>query len=807
MRLLNAVKAAFYRAVYRHTELCMCKTPPVHLIDHNPKCESCSKPVTDYEAVKKEVINTTLSHAIAKQNPKKITHEYQYGRINEDETRLMVLYPGSYEDDLHCTLVPASLHDLPEFDAMSYTWADESGDKTISACIYCGKERRTIAITKNCEAMLRRVRLPKLKRLVWVDAVCINQECVVERNHQVRSMSKIYRGASGVLIYLGEEISRLFSSPFEPHGYSSTSAPARCMATFVSAIENRPLYMRFVEKHWFSRIWVLQEAAMARRGEWICGNRHVELACFSLSTWRRYLTIVPLSLNSPGVFHLIGDAPFAGQSLWDLVQDSRLCNSTDPRDRIYALRSLVPDISEDELVPDYHKSTAEVYIEAAVYLVQKHRSPNILFLRIGWRVDYDMPSWIPDFSSVGFLKQDLYDDEIKAKTAESSRLPVGSITQENMASVSFPTNQVLQPRLNISAVCLGTLLHIQPHTKSSIPHVKVLLRGLAESVNMRAGRNAGLEVLQMFSCCLEDWSNFRPMVEDICDLVTITSHVTWLCGNLPQNFHLSTLREYLDSIPTPELELYWKKRVGDNCRLQSLKSALDNVCYGANDTIRDLVQALFDLADLQYPQPYSEEVLLALQQKPEGGHFSLAHRWHLYCYSLFAPIEEEAMVCLMRRAFKLSVQSPLIRPKISRFAHWTTSQQSAMFEQKSWPALLVHDCGASPRDNSWDTFAQFPEYPMESVFYTKYGLGHGPACFQLGDAVMSILGASHFAVFRPFADGYKYIGPCFLFGQRPFSVGETVSKSNIAGGDRECKGECGYDYGTEAFDPQHISVY
>ncbi len=42
-------------------------------------------------------------------------------------------------------------------------------------------------------------------RTLWVDAVCINQDDVVEKNHQVHLMKDIYGGATRVLVWLGEE--------------------------------------------------------------------------------------------------------------------------------------------------------------------------------------------------------------------------------------------------------------------------------------------------------------------------------------------------------------------------------------------------------------------------------------------------------------------------------------------------------------------------------------------------------------------------------------------------------------------------
>jgi hypothetical protein len=60
-----------------------------------------------------------------------------------------------------------------------------------------------LAITKNLHDALLRLRLPTQPRLVWTDAICINQEDIEERGSQVKLMGDIYRFADSVVIWLG----------------------------------------------------------------------------------------------------------------------------------------------------------------------------------------------------------------------------------------------------------------------------------------------------------------------------------------------------------------------------------------------------------------------------------------------------------------------------------------------------------------------------------------------------------------------------------------------------------------------------
>ena len=62
-----------------------------------------------------------------------------------------------------------------------------------------------LSITQNLSAALHRLRLPKEPRVFWVDAICINQDDVVERNQHIGIMRHIYKSAREVMVWVGEE--------------------------------------------------------------------------------------------------------------------------------------------------------------------------------------------------------------------------------------------------------------------------------------------------------------------------------------------------------------------------------------------------------------------------------------------------------------------------------------------------------------------------------------------------------------------------------------------------------------------------
>lgn len=192
--------------------------------------------------------------------------------MTENEIRLLVLQPGQDDEDIRCTLINTSLDNLPPFDAISYTWADSKGTQDRSFRVHCGPLQLPVPVTANCETMLRRMRLPSLKRLVWVDAICIDQASVQARNHQVHEMAKIYKGASIVPVYLGEA-DQMDNDLFD-------FLQGTCGLKLLHSTETYAKYLkRLVSRSWFDRTWVMQEFGLERRGFFIYGRQLRWIKC------------------------------------------------------------------------------------------------------------------------------------------------------------------------------------------------------------------------------------------------------------------------------------------------------------------------------------------------------------------------------------------------------------------------------------------------------------------------------------------------------------------------------------------------
>jgi hypothetical protein len=115
------------------------------------------------------------------------------------EIRVLELQPALLSSSPICVrLSKAFLADPPIYHALSYVWGTPS--QTIPIFV----NGQQFEVTKNLFGALKRLRRRTFSFLLWVDAICINQQNIPERNFQVQLMKEVYSNAERVFIWLGE---------------------------------------------------------------------------------------------------------------------------------------------------------------------------------------------------------------------------------------------------------------------------------------------------------------------------------------------------------------------------------------------------------------------------------------------------------------------------------------------------------------------------------------------------------------------------------------------------------------------------
>ncbi|KAI0472962.1 heterokaryon incompatibility protein-domain-containing protein [Xylariaceae sp. FL0804] len=318
---------------------------------------------------------------------------------SQSEIRLLRVRPAEFEETLHCELIVEDIESphKSDYEAISYTWADENGNSDPCSEIYVAGQ--PFQVTRNCENVLRRVRGSLSSRLIWIDAICINQADIDERGHQVQLMPRIYSGAKHVLVYVGESAD---------NSDLCLEAIADGMITEHHPGTTRAAMITLLSRRYFRRVWVLQEIALARRATLICGNWS--------APWRNLQVPVNNIISAPSrnlrppVNNIIPPPALAFDSttyttpgkFLSLLDLARSCEAKDPRDKVYALLGLVPGASHQHLVADYNLTVEETYTQVALQLASQHGWASVL-CRAGLKHQSlsTLPSWVPDWTWPG----------------------------------------------------------------------------------------------------------------------------------------------------------------------------------------------------------------------------------------------------------------------------------------------------------------------------------------------------------------------------------------------------------------------
>ena len=109
----------------------------------------------------------------------------------------LALLPGSLPNSINCRLQISSLNDQPSYTTISYVWGLTQIQREIVI------NGAVVTVNENVYDMLVGLRDPWNEQIIWIDALCINQEDAIENSHQVSIMGTIYSNALRTLIWLG----------------------------------------------------------------------------------------------------------------------------------------------------------------------------------------------------------------------------------------------------------------------------------------------------------------------------------------------------------------------------------------------------------------------------------------------------------------------------------------------------------------------------------------------------------------------------------------------------------------------------
>ena len=398
--------------------------------------------------------------------PLKGTH--RYSKLGPKEIRLLYVYPADTKSDsIQSELKVVRLDDRGiRYEALSYTWGHEEptermwiqgnpqqapqhiSEESESRSTMTPRERlravawdvaraereknKTFYVKPNLSDALRHLRdysqqspNPTQQRpqtlVIWIDYICINQDDRDERSEQVRMMADIYKRADSVFIWLGREgedsnigMDFILRIPDQEHQgmLSVRGSNAHVWGAF----------MALMRRAWFSRRWVVQELALAKKAYLMCGDVSVNWLDFVVAVEffiERFDTISALYNDAPSFKQellALGNIKASAapkmitvtnefvrgstkqrerlKTLEALVSELTMFEAGDPRDTVYAVLALAWDIEEGSerqirdwrtkatshpsFKVDYQKNVLQVFTDFVAFCVHGSNSLDII---------------------------------------------------------------------------------------------------------------------------------------------------------------------------------------------------------------------------------------------------------------------------------------------------------------------------------------------------------------------------------------------------------------------------------------------
>ncbi|KAF3808548.1 Heterokaryon incompatibility protein 6 [Colletotrichum gloeosporioides] len=332
------------------------------------------------------------------------------------EVRLLRLLAGNEADGIHCELHATSLDSPDEYEALSYVWGSASDTRPITL------QQTAKNVTMNLEAALRHLRYPDRARMLWVDVLCIDQENVQERNQQVRWMSDIYSTATQVVVWLGPATSVGFKAIATIQKYAADSE-LHWPDLKHDLVQLFQMY-HFLHNEWWSRVWTVQEAVLARQLTYQYGPRllsesdvlkaaasyrnhtSVRRCCYSCLERNKSLitTTANITVGMEGLLDLVNvRANLQKEKLRfdEVISKFRTRRATDPCDKVFGLLGISRGVRTASI--DYALTAAHVFEETTREIMSYCTNLDILShcANQAYRktTTAGLPSWVPDWGA------------------------------------------------------------------------------------------------------------------------------------------------------------------------------------------------------------------------------------------------------------------------------------------------------------------------------------------------------------------------------------------------------------------------
>lgn len=262
-------------------------------------------------------------------------------------------------------------------------------------------------------------------------------------------MSDVFSLASPVIVWLGPEYEdsalaiecfKTISSNIAVDWALRTITPLTTETNWADGAKPIPFsdaqmlaIWKLLNRDWFKRLWIWQEVWLARAAVVMCGTQSITwedvrsgyYALYVKRRYSRFFDILHMS-HIELVFGLCQSK--LSPKLYQLIDYTKHSLCSDPRDKIFAPLSLLPEWERQEITPDYSKTTSEVYRDVVrLHITHVKRLDILTTVEMREQVQ-KAPSWTPDWAIPRMVE----------------RLRNSNAGGNSRASWSFEANGVLQ---------------------------------------------------------------------------------------------------------------------------------------------------------------------------------------------------------------------------------------------------------------------------------------------------------------------------------------------------------------------------
>jgi hypothetical protein len=413
----------------------------------------------------------------------------------KDQIRLLTV--RLREGQLDAALETSTFSTAQPYEALSYFWGEGEQEDVFKLIVHCREcnGHHPLGLWANLYSALMHIMLHHTpeggERILWTDRICIDQSDMADKTIQLAQMPEVYSKAQRVLVWLGKPAPRdadvkacldtrnLFHVADKVSDLAIKVGPGfDPQNTPDLPPSNDPVWAVFsdvLRKNWYRRVWTLQESVLAK-------ELMVYYGAYSL-TWDEIVRLVNVYCQVSVLRHrddskeghrwrfdniawitqyrqIFQQEPRKSIHFAHLLRTSMYKDSTNDKDRVFAVLGMADSKVRDAIKPDYSKSLRQIFIEAFRQVILTDPALHFLglpFERGGGAANHGLPTWCPDLTRWNGCETEMQPPRKRSKPAvypssihisDDDRLHIIGFAADTVVAMShapFPGHDIRDP--------------------------------------------------------------------------------------------------------------------------------------------------------------------------------------------------------------------------------------------------------------------------------------------------------------------------------------------------------------------------